>query len=264
MAFDEYFDTRRSMLGFDFNGSISSNIKYSILASYNDYRRTRLTYIKDLTSLEEQLTNNPEDHDTTDIITWMSRGALRFLPENKKVNWELGYDINQETATGKRIENGQQSMGDYAVFSTAEWRPVETMTIKPGLRYAYNTVYNAPLIPSINVRFQRQRTALRFSYAQGFRAPSLKELYFEFVDINHNIHGNQQLQAESSHNFQFDVTYKIVKGQRITSLEGGMFFNQISDMISLAQTSTNNLTFTYVNIGEFRSQGLELAANHAF
>ena len=42
---------------------------------------------------------------------------------------------------------------------------------------------------------------------KGFRSPSIKELYFEFVDVNHNILGNENLVPEDSDNLQFNLDY---------------------------------------------------------
>jgi outer membrane receptor for ferrienterochelin and colicins len=261
-AFDEYYYTKRIMVGADLSGDLGKKSNWNMLISYNDYTRTRYTYFKDLTNLEESLTENPGDHDTTSIKSWMSRAAVRIMPEAKKVNVEVGYDVNQEKAGGKRIEQGEQTMGDYAIFTTAEWTPIKALTVKPGLRYAYNTGYKAPLIPSLNLRYASGRTSYRFSYARGFRSPSLKELYFDFVDINHSIFGNQDIKAESSHNFQMDIAHKRVKAQRITLLEGGLFFNDISDMISLSQVGFSQ-KYTYVNIGEYRTQGFDLSISQS-
>lgn len=153
-------------------------------------------------------------------------------------------------------------MGDYALFATGEWSFENGLLIKPGLRYAYNTSYNAPLIPSVNFKYSRKNTSYRLSYAQGFRAPSLKELYFEFVDINHNIYGNQNLKAESSHNFQMGISQRFIRGQQLTTIDGNIFFNSISDMISLALIQ-NSQNYTYINIGNYRTMGAEISGNHS-
>lgn len=261
-AFDQYFITNRYMLGFDVNEKAGENIYWSILASYNFYSRSRNTYFKDLTDLSEELTENPEDHDTTGFDSYMSRGSLRFVPENSKLNWEVGYDLNHEIAEGKRIEDGIKSIGDYAIFTTAEWTIASKLIVKPGLRYAYNTAYSSPLIPSINFRLGSKSIIYRLSYAKGFRSPSLKELYFEFVDINHDVFGNQELLAETSDNIQFDATYQLRGKQGVTEIEAGLFFNEINNMIALSQINQSQ-QYTYMNIGKFRSKGLDFNLNQS-
>ncbi|MEJ0033179.1 MAG: TonB-dependent receptor [Bacteroidota bacterium] len=42
---------------------------------------------------------------------------------------------------------------------------------------------------------------MRLAYGHGFRAPSLRELYFNFIDASHNIQGNPDLQAELSNSY---------------------------------------------------------------
>lgn len=261
-AFDEYYRTTRNSGGLDAEGK-NGKIGWSALAAYNTYARSRSTYIKDLTNLQEELSTNPSDHDTTVITAFMSRSAVRYLPEVSKISFEVGYDVNYETARGKRIEGNERFIGDYALYSTAEWRPSDNLSVKPGIRASYNTAYSAPIIPSLNTRLNTGKFTHRFSFARGFRAPSLKELYFQFVDINHDIQGNPDLKAEYSNNFQASSAFKHVKNQRIISFEGGVFYNEIKDMIALAQ-SGNNLTYNYINIGEFTSFGMDLNANASY
>ena len=62
-------------------------------------------------------------------------------------------------------------------------KPIDKLILKPGVRYAYNTTYKTPVIPSLNLKWMlNDEHTIRASYARGFRAPSLKELYFLFVD----------------------------------------------------------------------------------
>ncbi|MEX0967103.1 MAG: TonB-dependent receptor [Bacteroidia bacterium] len=258
-AFDDYYNTRRANGGLQLSGKIGRHKNINVLASHNNFRRIKNTYFKDLTNLEQELSPNPDDQDTSQFINWMSRGSFTTSADSVKVNFEAGYDLNLETARGKRTGREKQEMLDAALFASAEYRPIEPLTFRPGLRYAYNSTYNAPLVPSINVRYKWRKSTFRASYARGFRAPSLKELYFEFVDVNHNILGNAALNAEESDNLQLNIVWQQVKGQRILKLESGGFWNDIRNLITLAQNGSGT-EFTYINIGRFRTFGAQAGA----
>src|SRR5690606_17152442 len=82
------------------------------------------------------------------------------------------------------------------------------LIIKPGIRYGYNTKYTAPVTPSIHIKATPVKGFdIRASYARGFRAPSLKELFLNFVDVNHNIVPNPMLAAEQSNNINLNFNY---------------------------------------------------------
>lgn len=260
-AFDRHFNTERGKVGFDLSDKISEKFHYKIVAAGSKYKRVKKTYFKDLTTLEEVLSPNSEDHDTTTFDALMSRGSLVHMTSNN-FSWELGYDVNWEKAYGKRIQDREKEMGDYAVYGSLEWTVLESLKLKPGLRYSYNTGYQAPLIPSLNVRYELNRWVIRASYARGFRSPSLKELYFEFVDVNHNVFGNEDLNAETSDNTQLDISYKWVRKQTITRFNVGVFYNEIENMISLAQSQDVGI-YRYVNIGQFRSRGMEVSIDNS-
>jgi outer membrane receptor for ferrienterochelin and colicins len=118
----------------------------------------------------------------------------------------------------------------------------------------------APLIPSVQFKYNMsEHLAFRGSYSRGFRAPSLKELNFYFVDINHNIHGNDTLKAEISDNFilSFDYRHKLPGGMG-TVFNFSLFNNLIKNKINLALVDAASNLYTYINIGRFRSQGLNV------
>jgi outer membrane receptor for ferrienterochelin and colicins len=173
-------------------------------------------------------------------------------------NFQTGFDVNYETAQGKRIENEQENIGDYALFASAVWKPAEAFSIQPGIRAAYNTRYNAPLTPSLNLMYKPGKTTLRASYARGFRSPSLKELYLYFFDSNHQVEGNDSLQAERSHSFTASANYKFSTGKTTLVFELKPFFNVIDNKISLVQVDPDNLLhYRNENTGKFSSLGFE-------
>lgn len=255
-SFDDYYYTKRIDNHIFLNGKISQKWSVNALTAYNYYSRIKKTVYKDLTTLDEVLSGS-SDQDTSNFTLFMSRASFTCVRDSAKLNYEVGYDVNYESALGKRIENQLQYMGDYAAFVTLEYKPISSLVIKPGLRYSYNTAYTTPLTPLLNIKYAlNEHHTLRASYARGFRAPSLKELYFMFVDINHNIVGNQNLKSEQSNNFSLSYNYRTTINTCRFKIDASVFYNDIFNLITLAQTSATQ--YSYVNIGKYKTMGLQL------
>lgn len=253
-AFDERYTTIR------FDNSVSTERRFgngrkaTALVAHNRYTRYSNLWFRDLTDLSEQLVDTEGEQDTSGFTLTNVRAAFLNARDSAKVSFEAGMDLNLETGSGRRIGDGDEEIGDYAVYASAEYRPVNMLIIRPGMRYAHNTRYGAPLIPSLNVRWQlNEGFTLRASYAKGFRAPSLKELYLFFVDVNHDIVGNTELDAERSHNVSTALSYRHAKDKGVYTSEISAFYNSVDDLISLAQVTATQ--YSYVNIGQYRTAG---------
>lgn len=226
--------------------------KLTMLAAHDRYTRTSRTWRRDLTDLEPMGTgtNDAAHFDLTNV-----RMAYVSGTDSVRPRYEFGMDLSLERGSGDRVGDGAgEQIGDYAVYTSLEYRPLQRVTLRPAVRYTYNTEYGAPLIPSFNVRWQLPHDlVLRASYARGFRAPSLKELYLFFVDVNHNIRGNTDLDAERAHNISGSLTWsKPGMGGRWRAEVGG-FHNDVTDLITLAQV--NSTLYSYVNVGRYHTTG---------
>jgi len=110
-AFDSWFKTLRLVNRMEIKDKISGRFSYSVLGSYSYYSREKETFFKDLTNLEEVLSGNASDQDTT----WFDASVLRAVSEysfNTRISLQAGLDINYEQTGGKRIENKKQHVGD--------------------------------------------------------------------------------------------------------------------------------------------------------
>jgi outer membrane receptor for ferrienterochelin and colicins len=254
-AFDDHYRTRRFMQGMTFNRTLDNGYNSNLQIAYNHFRRIKNTFYRDLVNLQNIQTENAGDQDTTRFTMFTARGTYAQTGQ-KNLRFESGFDVNIENGTGLRIKNASQQIGDYAAFTSLEWVATPQLTIRPGLRATYNSSYKAPLIPSLNIRWQLDSVwTMRASYGMGFRAPSLKELYFYFVDINHNIRGNENLNAETSHNINVFLNAKKVINDFIFKVEANGFFNQIKNLITLAQIAQTTNEFGYINIGVMKTTG---------
>ena len=255
-AHDTWFYTTRLNANTNGNYDFSGSGNLDLLLSYSYYSRKKNKYLKDLTNLETLLSPNESDNDTSVFNAFIVRGAYNSNNQDKNIEYQLGLDVNIETARGKRIENQYEDIGDYALFGSLQWKLNKKLIFQPAIRLAYNTKYKAPVVPSINFKYQLLKTNIRLSYARGFRAPSLKELYLFFYDSNHQIEGNTGLKAENSHNFNIAVANKnrILKKDAKIRLSG--FYNQIFDKITLVQVDPDNpLHYRNENIGKYESLG---------
>jgi outer membrane receptor for ferrienterochelin and colicins len=260
-AFDDYYTTRRGSLSLNWKHDLNENLHLQLTGAASDYRRIKNTYFRDLTSIEDQLVETVGTQDTTSFRLFMLRTSLIRSGDSTRLKYEAGFDLNTETTSGQRIEEHAQWIGDYAVFATAEYLPAKKLSVRGGLRYAYNTIFSAPLVPSLHVRFDAtDHFFVRASYASGFRAPSLKELYFYFVDINHNIKGNEALLAERSDNVIASLNWRTSGENKklLFSLTG--FYNNIQNLITLALVSGTE--YTYVNIGTYKTTGISFTADY--
>lgn len=259
-ATDQYYLTRRIGSSLFYDKKLNNQWSLNVIATYQNYRRTRRSVFIDLTTLDEHLVKDAEMQDTNYFNLYMSRGILTNRTAHKKLNYQLGYEINIDEVTGSKIQNGYASIGDYGLFGSAELKVNKQLVIRPAVRFIYNTQFAAPVIPSLNIKFDfNTNWAMRASYARGFRAPSLKELHLAFLDPNHNLHGNEKLKAETGHNFQltFTRTTKIYKNYTLT-IEPLIFYNKIDNMIDLVRLNATSVAAQYNNIANFENAGLNL------
>lgn len=255
-ARDSYFNTKRFNNSLDLSAQVGNERYFKLLAAYSIYERDKNTYFKNLHTLEKNLTDNDGDQDTTKFDAWNIRTEFNKSTTDSWYNYQFGLDLNLENGTGKKLDNEKQSIGDYAAYLSLKLDPVPTLTIQPGLRFIYNTKYNAPLVYSLNVKWNfMENTNIRASYSKGFRAPSLKELYLFFVDINHNVRGNPDLKAENSQNVVIALSYLNEHGKANFGMDIDLFYNNIKNIITIAQVEGD--LYSYINIDNYASQGLQ-------
>lgn len=261
MAIDNKFYTWRTDNAVFITKPVGHYHNVNFLLGYNSYKRLKTESAINLTNLNE--TTVPADEDTSKYSEINNRVILTSTSPGSKINYEAGYDINVQYANSTQLYNRTQQMGDYAAFGSMEYKPVDQLTIRPGVRYGYNTRYTVPLVPSVNILYKPgNKWSLRASYARGFRKPGLKELYFDFVDINHNIHGNTNLKAEYSDNYSAAISYSTQYKNVGYRLNGTVFYNDINNLITLAAIagSTTN-EYTYTNIGNYKTKGGQVSAD---
>jgi outer membrane receptor for ferrienterochelin and colicins len=235
--------------------------------SYSMYNRLREGYITDLSTMEKKLNTAGGAQSKTIFNDFTFRTTY-----NNNVgilNYTFGYDINLQFASGvEKLKGGKQEAGDYALFLVTDINVTDNLKIQPALRAAYNSKYNAPLIPSFSILYKPNKVLqVRGSYARGFRAPTLKELYLDFKDSNHDVFGNPGLKAEDGHHAQASIGYMVYQqGKNYNNITLTGFYNNVRNQISLARVGNPILNepppYSYVNIGRFENLHFQLQSQN--
>lgn len=262
-AFDQIYRTLRINNQFTGETWFKNGGGLKASASHSYWRRIRNTYRKDLVSLDQSVIDGLEQQDTNDVHAFHSRVGYQLPFSSDKGSVHFGLELQQEFTSGKRIEAGKAEAGDYAVFASMEYQVSPSIQLKPSLRYGYRTDFEMPLIPSMAVKYDLSKSiVVRLAYGKGFRAPSIKERYLYFVDVNHNVRGNESLQPETSHNVHSSIDFILWnRTDKKLSARWNGFANSIDQEIVLAQPEATSNLYTYVNIGstEVLGSGLSIS-----
>ncbi|MEL6636346.1 MAG: TonB-dependent receptor [Bacteroidota bacterium] len=275
-SFDDQYQTLRIDHALNYSGEVAKNYFIQSVLGYNRFRRYKNSYRRNFEPEEEILLEGQQDTSRFSAIQWRTTFASQY--DDSPLQFQVGLDLRYDDATGKRIQDSLSSrenfseIQDYAVFGQVRYQPWNRLELEGGLRYAYNSRYDAPLVPSVHVKYNIDEDwAFRASYGKGFRSPDLKELFFRFIDINHYIIGNPDLLAEQSDNFQvsFHYDHEGDNGEAVSFKIKG-FYNRIEQKIGLFEfvetedggiapaIDTTTFRFAYFNQANDKNQGVNL------
>ena len=257
-AFDEYYHTYRTNFGSNININNKKD-QVKILLAYNKYKRVKETFYTDLTEISKILVADQNAQDTTYFNTLLAK-MIMSNNQDGRLKYQIGIDLQYHTVGGQRILSKYQEQSDFAFFSTIEYKLNSLIFIRPSARIMHNSKYNAPFIPALNILYDLQNYKLRLSYAKGFRAPNFKELFLDFVDVNHNIVGNNLLLAEESNNYHLSTSTKHQLLQTKINTDISLFYNTISNKIDLVNSAVNTEEYSYFNIDKFITKGISASS----
>jgi outer membrane receptor for ferrienterochelin and colicins len=102
-------------------------------------------------------------------------------------------------------------------FVQDELSPWRQLTVVPGLRYTWHDRFGHQATPKLSILVDpRPEVRIRLAYGQGFRSPTLKNLYYRFdhADLGFPliIEGNPDLRPETSHGATASVEVRPRRG----------------------------------------------------
>lgn len=154
-------------------------------------------------------------------------------------------------------DNGSHNQNTADAFAQMDWDITFWLNAIGGLRYDYFSASDASHVSAkVGVMAKVDDWRFRASYAGGFRAPTLKELYMNFNMANiFMIYGNSDLKPEKSDNYQVSVEY--THRNHTFSVSG--YHNNFRNRISTLWNQTLN-GMEYINTYNVKIYGIDADA----
>jgi outer membrane receptor for ferrienterochelin and colicins len=174
--------------------------------------------------------------------------------------WLAGSRIEREWLTSDRITGGEQAAWAGAAYASADWRVGSRVKLGTGARLTASETWGADLAPQVGATVKLPAGLYaKLGVARGFRAPSFKELYFDFLSVapqfSYAVRGNTTLVPEESWNGTGELGV-LIKNARVYARG---FTNRLRNFIETAATgdSSGIAIFEYRNVGRARTGGVE-------
>lgn len=171
----------------------------------------------------------------------------------------VGADYMRDYLTSYQFKDGGSYIQHSAdVFAQFDWNPTNNFNVIGGLRYDYFSAASMQHVsPKLGLMYKFKNGSLRGSYASGFRAPTLKEMYMSFDMASiFMIYGNPDLKPESSHNFLLTAEYNL--GRYNFTLSG--FYNLVDNRITTVWNEERD-GMVYSNMAKLNIGGVDANAS---
>lgn len=236
---DRYRDFASGLKGvYDFSKSSNLELSYS----YDQYDKS-----------DYMLTSRLDVRDYSNAQN-IGKAIFNHTFSGKHILTVGGDFMRDYLMTYQFTDNGHKTQYTADGFAQIDLNFHKNLNLILGGRYDYFSESDMQhFSPRVNAMYKLNRLSFRGSYAGGFRAPTLKEMYMDFDMAGiFMIYGNKDLKAESSNNFQLSAEY--TKGLFNATLGG--FCNLVDNKITTVWNQAMN-GMVYSNIGKMTISGLD-------
>jgi vitamin B12 transporter len=168
----------------------------------------------------------------------------------------FGFQYNRRSAT----TNGgiDEAIGNFGYYLQEQFQFLDRrLIVIPGLRLDDNRQFGTAWTPSFSAAylFQEIGTRLKASYAKGFRAPTLNELFFP-ASFGCPAFGNPNLGPEKSWEVNFGLEQNLISDR--VNVTGTYFHRDVKDLIEGQPIPGDPFgCFRAQNVGHARFNGVE-------
>lgn len=259
-AYDMQYDDYTLGLGAKY---LLNKHSYVALDLYNDNYENFFDYIKDSGKKKEgDETLNLRQH----YYTANLKGVFT-LGRYNKLSAGLEYREDQLKNPDAGIEK-LKGASTWSLYAQDELRLLKKLQIVAGLRYTHHEEFGDRVSPKASVMMTVGQFNFRVNYASGFRAPDMKQMYYEKEKKGTLSVGNPDLDPETSNYYSANVEY----AGRNFNMSVSAYMNKVDNLITLQKIDLEpgdkengiKTRKLYVNLNDATLKGVEVNVSTYF
>lgn len=171
----------------------------------------------------------------------------------------FGIEHTSDDLTSDRFVNRKmttRSLHETEYFLQDDWTPNDVWIVSAGVRTNFSKAFGFMWMPKIAAKYSLgEHWAFRANYSMGYRAPSIKELFFNWDHLGmFQIVGNEELKPEKNHYLSVGAEYSNRKFFINVNAYANFFRNKIEGVWKVYDMQYN---FEYTNLNNQRLLGVE-------
>ena len=181
---------------------------------------------------------------------------IKIQPESGKLNQHIttGIEYLFDEMFAKRIQDSVKSNNSLSFFIQDEIKISKSLSIIAGTRTDFNSEFGFSFSPKAALMYKSNNMIYRASVANGFRAPGIKERYYDFDLGFIVVKGNENLLPEKS--FYTSLSAEYLTGNSNLSLIA--YNNNLRNMIMEYPIEGAVNQYTYENFSNVKIYGTDL------
>lgn len=265
-ANDQIFNTQRFYHHLNGSGNVNEWFNYDISVSFQKQKRKVEDYQY---RIRENEKFDVKEFDYESREGFYSKGSFSNFLNNEKIDFQLGYEVSEISGFASSIAgdfNGQnisRKLGSYDAYGSSEVNLTPKFSFRPGIRVMFSSQFKTEQALSFSVKYSfTEDFDARFILGTSPRIPSYDELYSYFVDVNHNVQGNSELNTEKGTSAFIHLRKKHNFSKFKSESKLSAWLIDVSDRIELIIVNDAPLAYKFMNIDQYKSRGISY--NNAF
>lgn len=257
---DQRYFTNRFYHHLNATGKIKSKVNYNISLSHQ-YQKREIEKFRYNITFDTEMNNTLQKDQSMEVL--YSIGTFSNFFDNKKIDFQLGYELvnnngfSVEDEQGNQTKQVREKIDNYDLFAISEIKANKNLSLRPGLRYSFQSIFDNQYAVSFGARYLLPKGfEVRTSIEKSYRTPNFNELFSKIIFDGHYFVGNEDLKPEQS------MTYE-VNAKKYTYFESGyslsnnfmVSYSDIEGRITSALVGWEGATpmYQYINISKYRS-----------
>ncbi|MCY1634543.1 TonB-dependent receptor [Marinifilum sp. D737] len=178
----------------------------------------------------------------------------------------LGADyLKEKMVSEDRLVNGKADAKTIALYAQEEIKFLERFQLVAGARYVKHNEFGSAFTPKVSLLYKLDHFNFRGTYGYGFKAPTVKELYYAYEKRGTLYLGNEKLDPQKSQYSSLGIEFH---NDFLTASITG-YINNVDDLIAyetidLEPGDADNgikKRRKHYNVEESKSQGIDFLLN---